>query len=102
MVNAFHIDLTVVYFVGKRGFQHDLYLRIADRTSFHSEQVVFFIDFAPVNDLAELDFENEAEPYPAASAVALSERVSNIHFDVFFNYFIKGALRHFVKRHRST
>ena len=58
MVDAFHIDLTAVDFVGQGIFQNILYFDIFNRTALHSEQIVLFIDFAPINNLAELLFEN--------------------------------------------
>ena len=90
VVDAFHIDLTAIDFVGQGIFQNILYFNIFNRTALHSEQIVLFINLAPIDNLAEFLFENAIKPNACASAVALTERVGNIHFHIFFYNLVKG------------
>lgn len=50
MVYSLHINFTAVNFVGKCRLQKMLNLNIFNRTALHSEQVIFFIHFAPINE----------------------------------------------------
>ena len=43
-----------------------------------------------VKNLAELFFENQVKPDACCSAVTLTKRVCNIHFNIFLCDFIKG------------
>ena len=62
----------------------------------HCGEVVGLVDKAPVNHEFKFGFEDMVEPNPPAAPVSLAERVGNIHLNVFFDYLVKGGLRHCV------
>lgn len=66
------------------------------RAAFHSQKIILFIYTTPIDNLTEFIFENVVEPNAYASSVALTERMGDIHFHIFFYNFIKRRLSHFI------
>lgn len=77
MVDAFHIDFPAVYIIAQSVFQNVLDLNIPNRTAFHSEQIIFFINTAPVNDLAKFFLKMQSNqirvlrPFPSLKGWAI-------------------------------
>ena len=74
---------------------------VPDGASFHGEEIVFLIYSAPVDDFAQGGFKHLAKSYAHGSPIAFTEGVGDVHLYIFFRYFIKGGLRHFVDALKS-
>ena len=55
---------------------------IFNRAALHSEQIIFFINLAPINNLADFVFQDMVEPNAGAATVTLTERVGNVHLNI--------------------
>ena len=77
-------------------FEDMLDFDILNGATLHSEKIIFFIDFAPVNDLVKLGFENQIQPNTSAAPISFSEGVGDIHFHILFDDLIKRGLGHFI------
>ena len=101
VVNAFHVHLTAVNFIGQCVFQDIFYLDIPYGTALHCKQIIFRVNLAPVDNLADFRFLHMVKPDSCTATVALSEWVRNVHFDILFYNLIKIALRHFINIFQS-
>ena len=90
MVDAFHIDLAAIDLVGQSRLQQHLDLHVLDGAALHGQQVVLLIDTAPIHHLPDAGFQHLVKPQAGAAAVALSERVGDIHLHILLDDLVKG------------
>ncbi len=66
VVDAFHIDLTAAHFIGQGVFQQVFDFDVSNWAAFDSQQVVLFINLAPIDNLAKFFLENAIQPNTSA------------------------------------
>ncbi len=62
VINAFHIEITAIDIIGQGFFQQVINFDIFYRAALHSQQVVLFIHFAPIDNRAEFLLKNAIQP----------------------------------------
>lgn len=97
MIYSFHIQFPIFDFICQSLLQEIFYLNIFYRTSFHRQQIIFFINPAPVNNHIQFFFQKQIQPASGTSAISLAKRMCNVQLYLFFNNFIKCRLRHLFK-----
>ena len=81
--NSDEDGIHTVYIIGK-----------ADLSKVEVVPVNFYVD--DEDDYEDTGFQHLVKPQTGAAAVALSERVGDIHLHIFFDDLVKGGLRHLV------
>jgi hypothetical protein len=76
MVEPFPINLTATYVVSQIVLEQVFAFDVLNQTSFHCQQVVFFINLAPIDDLTEFFLEDEVEQNTSATPISFSEGVA--------------------------
>ena len=95
LLYSFKYDFSVVYLVCKVRLYQKSEFQIVDGTAFHSLKILFLVDFTPISHFAKILLQDHIKPDSCTSAVAFHEWMSNVHFDVFWNYFFKCSFGHF-------
>ena len=91
VVDTLHKGFTVVDFVGQSRLQKSLDIRRVCDTFLHRIQVVVLVNLAPINAFLQLLFENQIEPNTSRTTIALTERVSDVHLDIFVGNLLKSC-----------
>ena len=91
VVDTLHKGLTVVDFVGQSRLQKSLDIRRVSNALLHRIQVVVLVNFTPINAFLQLFFENQIEPNTSRTTIALTERVSDVHLDIFVGNLLKSC-----------
>lgn len=94
VVDTFHKGFSIVYLVCQCCFQLLFYRSAFSYAGGHCRQIVFFVHHAPVDTFLEMFLQHEIEPYTCASAVALTEKMCHIHFNIFVGYLLKRFFGH--------
>ena len=96
VVNTLHKGLTVVDPVGQSRLQKSLDIRRVGDTFLHCIQVVVLVNFAPIDAFLQLLFENQIESNTSSTTIALTERVSDVHLDIFIGNLLKSCFGHML------
>ncbi|WP_446718605.1 hypothetical protein [Gordonibacter sp. An230] len=88
-VDSLRVRVTIIHLVGERLLEDVLDLDILNKVSPHRQEMIFFIDHAPIDDQAKLPFQDEVEPCPHAAAVTLTEGMRDAHLHVLLDDFDK-------------